>query len=232
MNLKKAMIEAYLSGVYGTSWQCYKTINEEKVCIPHIPSGKCSPIKISNVFAQGSSDAVLMAWPLMDSDSKRKSDLFTNDCCIEGVLLNRLSFIDDLCEFAKCGDDINERNFSNEVFEKKTRMNFKVTKCKVMQRKKENMVVTLNSKKMEIVKEYIYLGTIVSNNGERTAEMKKRMKDTNSVANEIVQISKETELSIIRLRYVKLLINACLDSQVKYGCALWNITKANQALTI
>ena len=230
MNFKKAMIEAYLCGVKGRHWQCYKTINEKKVCIPHIPSGKCSPIKMSNVFAQGSCDAVLMAWPLMDSDSKRRSDPFTNDCCIEGVLLNRLSFIDDLSEFTKCGDDTKERNASNEVFEKKTRMNFKVPKCKVMPRKKENMVVILNNEEMEIVGEYIYLGTIVSNNGERAAEMKKRMKDTNSVANEIVQICKETELSKIRLRYVKLLVNACLDSQVKYGCALWNITKSKTVI--
>ena len=226
MNFKKAMIEAYLCGVTGRHWQCYKTINEKKLCIPCIPSGKCTPIKMSNVFAQGSCDAVLMAWPLMDSDSKRESDLFSNDCCIEGVLLNRLSFIDDLCEITKCGDDTKERNLSNEVFEKKTRMKFKISKCKVMPRKKENMVVILNYEEMEVVGEYVYLGTIVSNNGERTAEMKKRMKDSNSVANEIVQICKETELSIIRLRYVKLLVNACLDSQVKYGCALWNITKS------
>ena len=36
MNFKKALIEAYGSGVRGRSWQCYKTINEEKVCVPVI----------------------------------------------------------------------------------------------------------------------------------------------------------------------------------------------------
>ena len=50
-------------------------------------------------------------------------------------------------------------------------------------------------------------------------------KKSNSVSNEIVQICKETELSNVRLRYVKLLINSCLDSKIKYGCALWNVLK-------
>ena len=50
------------------------------------------------------------------------------------------------------------------------------------------------------------------------------------MSNEIVQICKETELSRIRLRYVKLLINACLDSKVKFGCALWNIAKSWKAI--
>jgi hypothetical protein len=35
MNFKKAMIEVYQSGVRGRHWQCYKTINEKKTCIPH-----------------------------------------------------------------------------------------------------------------------------------------------------------------------------------------------------
>ena len=43
MNFKKALIEAYNSGIRGQSWQSYKTINEEKVCVPYLPSGKCTP---------------------------------------------------------------------------------------------------------------------------------------------------------------------------------------------
>ena len=53
--------------------------------------------------------------------------------------------------------------------------------------------------------------------------MQARIKKGNSVANEIVLICKETELSKIRLRYVNLLLCSCLDSTVKYGSALWNV---------
>ena len=230
MNFKKALVEAYNFGVRGSSWQCYKTINEEKVCVPCIPSGQCSPIQVKNVFAQGSCDAVLMAWPLMDADSKRSNDPFKVDCCFEGIPINRISFVDDLSQFTKCEDDTNERNVDNEVFEKKNRLKFKVPKCKVMSRIKEELNVLLDNELVEVVENHIYLGTIISRNGERVEEMRERLKKTNSVANEIVQICKETELSRIRLRYVKLLINACLDSKCKFGCALWNVAKTWKAI--
>ena len=95
-----------------------------------------------------------------------------------------------------------------------------------MPNKKEDIKISLNGEEMEVVKEHKLLGTVVSNNGERVTEMKKRIKQSNSVANEVVLICKETELSNLRLRYVKLLSNACLDSKIKFGCSLWNITKS------
>ena len=229
MNFKLALVESYKSGVKGGFWQCYKTINKNKLCIPHVPSGKCSPINVHNVFVQGSCDAVLMAWPLMDADAKRNAgDCFESNLYIEGIKLNRLSFVDDQIEFelVKCDAGTLERSVTSEVFEKKTRLNYKISKCKVigMNKKKERKVV-LNGQVMEEVSEHVYLGTIISKNGQRLAEMKSRTKQSKSVANEIVQICKVPEMSRIRLQYVKILMNTCLDGQVKYGCGVWDVTK-------
>ena len=57
MNYKLALIEAYKNGVDGRYWQCYKTLNAKKSCIPFIPSGSLTPIDVNNVFVQGSCDA-------------------------------------------------------------------------------------------------------------------------------------------------------------------------------
>ena len=78
---------------------------------------------------------------------------------------------------------------------------------------------------LENVDEHIYLGTIISANGERFSEMNSRITKSNSVSNEIEQICKSPELSHIRLRYVKLLTCSCLDMKLKFGSALWNVTK-------
>jgi hypothetical protein len=99
MNYQLGLIEAYRNGVTGRHWQSYKTINSSKKCVPHIPSGKCSPIDMENIFVQGSCDAVLVAWPMVDADSKREGDCFTTDFHIEGICVNRMSFIDDLIGF-------------------------------------------------------------------------------------------------------------------------------------
>ena len=52
MNFKKSLIEAYRCGVKGRFWQCYKTINQKRQCIPHIPSGDCTPIEMNEIFVQ------------------------------------------------------------------------------------------------------------------------------------------------------------------------------------
>ena len=186
MNYQKALIETYNYGVQGSTWQFYKTINEEKQCVPFTPSGPCNVIKVNNVFAQGSCDAVLMAWPLVDADNKQPDDQFTTKCFVEGIPINRLSFVDDLSQFTRTEDDTNERNIENEVFERKNRLNFKISKCKVMRRLKKEMKIYLNGKILELVDDHTYLGTIVSHNGERVTEMNDRIQRTKSVANEIV----------------------------------------------
>ena len=228
MNYKLSLIEAYKSGVDGRDWQCYKTINSKKTCIPHISSGPCTSIDVNNVFVQGSCDAVLVAWPLMDADSKRKGDCFSTGFYVEGIQVNRLSFVDDLIEFNQGIAAANEKSIDAEIFENKTRLKYKVPKCKIITmncKSKAQDGVMMNGEFLEIVKEHVYLGTIISCNGERFVEMNSRINKSNSVSNEIVQICKQTELSSIRLRYVKLLVSSCLDMKVKFGCSLWNITK-------
>ena len=227
MNYKLALIEAYKNGVHGRFWQSYKNINSKCTCIPHIPSGKCSPIEVENLFVQGSCDAVLVAWPMIDADSKKQRDCFSSDFCVEGIVVNRISFVDDLMGVSANIEIANDSSLEAEVFEKKTRLHFKVSKCKVMAMncKKNSGSVILNGEEMEEVKEHVYLGTLVSANGERFEEMKSRIAKSNSVSNEIVQICKTPELSSIRLKYVKILISACLDGTVKYGSALWDATR-------
>ena len=39
---------------------------------------------------------------------------------------------------------------------------------------------------------------------------------------------KSEGLSKVRLKYIKMLMNACLDSRVKYGCGVWNKLNGTQ----
>ena len=231
MNFKKSLIEAYLCGVKGRFWQTYKVINQKRTCIPYIPSGECSPIEMNQIFVQGSCDAVLMAWPIMDAESKKKNDPFSVDCCIDGIAMNQLSFVDDLMQATKSVESTVERNVSNEIFERKSRLNFKTKKCKILPMNCSGQVeLDLDGEILEVVDDHVYLGTIVSRNGQRINEMKDRIKKSKSVSNEVVQICKETELKIICLQYVKLLLNSCLDAKLKYGCALWDLPKSKKSV--
>ena len=231
MNFKKSLIEAYSYGIKGRFWQCYKTINQKRKCIPHIPSGECSPIEMDQIFVQGSCDAVLMAWPIMDTESKKRNDPFTVDCCINGIPINQLSFVDDLLQATKSSESTEERTLSDEIFERKTRLNYKTSKCKIMPMNCSRKIeIYLDGEIMEVVDDHVYLGSIISIDGQRVKDMVDRIKKSKCVANEIVQICKETELAMICLRYVKILLNACLDNKVKYGSALWDLHKSKKSV--
>ena len=170
--------------------------------------------------------SVLVAWPMVDAESKKDGDCFTTDFYIEGININRMSFIDDLIVFNGSISVANESNVSYMVFERKTRLRFKVCKCKGMTMNcRKKGCIELNGEVVEDVKDHVYLGTIISSNGERFKDMNDRITKSNSVANEIEQICKTPELSNLRLWYVKMLMNSCLDSKIKYGSALWNVLK-------
>ena len=229
MNFHKCMVDLYGSGVGGGFWKAYENINENMVCVPVIPSGPCNQINVQNVFVQGSSDAVLMAWNHMDSLNKKKNSCWSKTCSIQGVEIDALTYVDDIFEVIKTQYDLLLSSARSEVFQKETRLNFKPSKCKVLvMNEKEQIEDYIGETKLEQVVEHVYLGTIISCDGSRNKEIETRVSETRSVANEIVHVLKSTELSRVRLKYVSLLSNACLDSKVKYGCGVWNELKSRQ----
>ena len=207
----------------GQYWKAYENINKNMVCVPVVPSGRCSEIDVQNVFVQGSSDAVLMAWNHMDTLNKKKRDIWSKRCSIQGVDLDALTYVDDIFEVVKSQYNLILSSARSEVFQKETRLNFKPPKCKLMvMNQSEHIEDDIGGKKLEQVVDHEYLGTIISNDGTRNKEIERKISDARSVSNEIVQVLKTTELSRIRLRYVGTLPNACLDAKVKFGCGVWN----------
>lgn len=158
MNYKTALIEAYKSGLKGKSWRMYKAINKEKVCIPSTPLGDCGEIEIQQVFVQGSSDAMLMAWNMVDSYNKAAPGSLTFDpvFCVEGVEIPRLGFVDDLLEFTRTIDETHISCVSDEVFENQHRIEWKPVKCKLipMNIDVEGNEIKLNGENLEVLGEH------------------------------------------------------------------------------
>ena len=226
MNFHKCMIDIHESGVQGSYWKAYETINSHRICVPVIPSGACSEIQMNNVFVQGSCDAVLMAWNHMDTLNKKKTDIWSKKCTIQGIDLDALTFVDDIFEIIKTQYDLLLSSARSEVFQKETRLNFKPPKCKIMvMNQSEEISDELGGIKFQQIDNHEYLGTIISADGCRNTEIDRRISEAKSVSNEIVQILKTTELSRVRLKYVTTLSNSCVDSKVKYGCSVWNELK-------
>ena len=182
---------------------------------------------------QGSSDALLMAWNLMDSLNKKGDNIFDEIIMFEGIPVNRLLFIDDVVEVSRSVrlSDIN--NITHEVFQKENRIKYKSSKCKVVATGKleEGYVQVMNNESIEMKESHKYLGTMVSKKG-RKEDFENRVNQTSGVVNEVVEICKRSELSVVRLQYIRILINACVDMKLKYGCEFWDKLNKKQVDTI
>ena len=227
MNYKTALIEAYKSGLDAKYWRVYKNINAYKTCIPYTPLGECGELEVNRVFVQGSSDAMLMAWNLVDSINK---DIRGPVGCqpnfyVEGVAIPRLGFVDDLLEMTRTIFNTQVSCVSNEVFERKHCIDYKPSKCKLMTMNvkiPENETITLDGEILDIVKDQKHLGTIISDNGSRTNDIYKRVNDCKGVLNEIVEVCKSEEISQHRFKYMFTLLNSCFLLKFKHGCEVWD----------
>ena len=226
MNFRKALIDAYICGLKGKAWKMYDSLNKFKTCIPLTPLGEGTHLDLCEVFVQGSADAVLMAWNTMDMRNKKVKDGFDSSFVIEGIDLSGITFIDDIIEFTRTVEELVESLAADEVFQRSNRLRFKPSKCKIILINADagtmGDMLTLNGESVEIVVRWKYLGTYVDQDGSRSYEFEVKIKSAQGVANEIVQICKSQELSYMRLRYVNLLLEACLSSKVKFGCEVWD----------
>ena len=224
MNYKTCLIEAYKSGVKGKFWRIYKNINAKKVCIPQTPLGVCGELDVEEVFVQGSSDAMLMAWNVVDAYNKPAPGSLAFDpvFCVEGVEIPRLGFVDDLLELSRSILETQISCVSDEVFENQHKIEWKPVKCKVIPHNieiKEDSF-QLNGENLEIVNEHKYLGTLISQKS-RISDIQKRIMESKGVINEIVEICKTDAIGAFRFKHMFTLLIPCFMLKFKHGCEVW-----------
>ena len=161
-----------------------------------------------------------------DFKNEKEEHLWSKICVIQGINFDAITFIDDITEVCKSQHDVIVSSARLEVFQNETRLKFKPGKCKlIVMNEKEIIQDTIGNISLEKVKKHTYLGTVISSDGKRYEEIISRVAATKSVCNEIVLILKTTELARVRLKYVMMLAKSCVDSKIKFGCALWgNLT--------
>ena len=228
MNYKKCLIEAYKSGIKGQYWKLYASMNERKRCTPVTPLGECPTINVDEVFLQGSCDAMIMAWNLVDAINK-STDVYDPVVVFDGIEVPRTLFVDDILEIVKSFVDLDVTLIGNEIFEKINRIFFKPCKCKLIcSNCSPSDDIRLNAAILEVVDDHEYLGTIISALG-RKKDLLKRIGDCKGVLNEIVEICKTSGVHDVCLMFVTFLIDACFKSKFKHGCQVWDTLAKKEA---
>ena len=163
--------------------------------------------------------------------SDKEDDILDPVISVENVMVPRLLFVDDLLEMTRSFLDANVGTVVNEIFEKKNRLGFKPSKCKIICANCTEDEVKLNDVVLEMVVEHIYLGTLIARKG-RLSDLLKRIADCQGVLNEIAEICKTGGIGRIRLQFMSLLIDMCFKSKFKHGCEVWDEFSGKNSSTI
>jgi hypothetical protein len=157
-------------------------------------------------------------------DSIKNSD---SGISIHGYKLNNLKFADDidLIENSRDSLEANLQTLNNAGKAAGLLINEKKTKTMVFGQEKIEKELELEGRQIENVKEFEYLGSLMTWDNDCTTEIKRRIgKATGAMASfkniwNSRNISMETKIGIIRI---------CIFSVLLYGCETWTLKKNDQ----
>ena len=146
---------------------------------------------------------------------------------ISGEIINNLRFADDIDLLAENEDELQE--LTTRVHESSKRFGLKInaekTKTMTIGKKKEKIIIRLGGEELEQVKEFVYLGGVITEDAESTKDIRKRIGLASAMFGKLRKLWRSNNISIrtkIRL-YETLVIPVLL-----YGAESWCIRKDDE----
>ena len=146
---------------------------------------------------------------------------------ISGVIINNLRFADDIDLMAESEDKLQE--LTTRVHESSKRFGLKIngekTKTMTIGKKKEKINIRLGGEELEQVKEFVYLGGVITEDAETTKDIRKRIGLASAMFGKLRKLWRSSNISIrtkIKL-YETLVIPVLL-----YGAETWCIKKEDE----
>ncbi|GBP37630.1 Putative uncharacterized transposon-derived protein F52C9.6 [Eumeta japonica] len=151
-----------------------------------------------------------------------------NGLNINGENLNHLRFADDLILFSEDARtlEIMLQQLSDESVKAGLTMN--PTKTKIMTNSQQiahNELIIVNSEQLEYVKEYIYLGQLISTDGSMNKEIERRITNTWKKFWSLKEIFKDKDMPMTAKKKV---YELCIMPCLLYGCQTWALTELQE----
>ena len=170
--------------------------------------------------------------------------------------INKLMFVDDMCDIQTCGKATKEMNKYTASEVSKRKLQFNEDKCKRMHVGKADCVceeISIDSwevEKVEVdgkielidkpngkvktpsVQSQVYLGDIVLANGTYSETVNARVKKGLAVVKNILSILAQIYVGEHYFKALKLLRSSLLISVILHNCEVWNALTAQQIKSI
>ena len=136
--------------------------------------------------------------------------------------LEDLDYADDICLLAQKYVDMEEKFKDLEYKAKKVGLKVNPTKTKLMKvNTKDRRNIRINGENIEDVKEFSYLGSIISQDGGAVSDVKSRIHKANAVFIQLYPLWKSREITTkTKLR----IFRSNVKSVLLYGCETWKVT--------
>ena len=142
---------------------------------------------------------------------------------IDGEYLSHLIFADDIILFAKSPEELQSMLTDIHIASEPVGLNMHLEKTKVMLNDHTTKSpVIVNSKVIEEVDSYVYLGKTVTNNGDLLPEIKKRICLGWTAFGKVDNIMRSRKISMKIKRKV---FNEYILPVMTYGCETWALNK-------
>ena len=225
MIIKNIMQELWENGIRGRIWRNMHKINEKAVIQIRTALGKTEKFEIGETLKQGS----VLASTLAAFHTDKMSKIFKNTGL--GVYYGQqreiyipcLLFQDDVIKFDTTKENMQKSNIILQEHQIENGMKFHETKTVVMANNKQNPKINLNNKKVPEVKEYKYLGDIVTIEGDYTELINERGRSISGTVAELVSISGEIKQYNIKasIQY----LNGIIIPKLLVNAEAWNLKK-------
>ena len=136
--------------------------------------------------------------------------------------LEDLDYADHICLLAQKYVDMEEKFKDLEYKAKKVGLKVNPTKSKLMKvNTKDRRNIRINGENIEDVKEFTYLGSIISQDGGAFSDVKSRIHKANAVFIQLYPLWKSREITTkTKLR----IFRSNVKSVLLYGCETWKVT--------
>ena len=143
---------------------------------------------------------------------------------IQGQVIKDLRFADDIDMLAKSEEDLQSQVTSVHEDSKRygLQMNKKKTKVMVMGKENSDANIQVEGEEIECVNQFIYLGSLISNDNDCSKEIKRRIGIAVGALGKLCDIWKS---SSVLLKEKMKLLDAFVFSTLMYACETWTLKK-------
>lgn len=141
---------------------------------------------------------------------------------INGENLSHLRFADDLILFSENPKTLETMLQQLAKESEKAGLSMNLTKTKVMSNSSQTEPITINNETIEYVREYVYLGQLISIEECMQKEIERRIANTWKRYWSLGEVMKNKDISMKNKRTV---YNMCIQPCLLYGCQTWALTE-------